>query len=86
MQMDFVYVPSRATGLADSAVSQVFRSKACMLGDPRQHFRAYFFTIMECKDVVRPTGTDKNPMRSAMVPFDDPTDAKQGGEDLISFC
>jgi hypothetical protein len=41
-----------------------------MLGDPRQHLRAYFFTIMECKNVIRPIGMDKNMMRGAVLPFD----------------
>ena len=57
-----------------------------MLGDPCQHLRAYFFTIMECKYVIRPTGTGKNTMRSAVLPLDCPTNAKQGSEDLLSFC
>jgi hypothetical protein len=45
-----------------SGFSQVLRGKAYMLGDPCQHLRAYFFTIMECKYVIRPTGTGKNTM------------------------
>ena len=56
-----------------------------MLGDPCQHLRAYFFSIMECKKVIRPIGAGKNAMRSAALPFDYPTNAKQGGEDLLSL-
>ena len=56
-----------------------------MLGDPCQHLRAYFFTIMEYKNVIRPM-TEKNTMRSAVLPFDYPTNAKQGSEHLLSFC
>jgi len=57
-----------------------------MLGDPCQHLRAYFFTIMECKNVIRLIGTGKHTMRSAVLPLDYPTNAKQGSEDLLSFC
>jgi hypothetical protein len=57
-----------------------------MLGDSGQHPRAYFFAIVECKYEIRPTGTGKNTMRCAVLPLDCPADAKQGGEDLLSFC
>ena len=57
-----------------------------MLGDPYQHLLAYFFMIMKSKNVIRPIGTDKNTMGSAVLPLDYPTNAKQGSEDLLSFC
>jgi len=57
-----------------------------MLGDPCQHLRAYFFTIMECKYVITPTGTGKNAMCTAVLSLDCPTNAKQGSEDLLSLC
>jgi hypothetical protein len=57
-----------------------------MLGDSGQHPRAYFFTIVECKYEIRPTGTGKNAMGCAVLPLDCPANAKQRGEDLLGFC
>jgi len=54
-----------------------------MLGNPRQHLRSDLFAIMKCKNVIRPTGPSKNAVGSARLPFDYPTNAKQGSEDLM---
>ncbi len=57
-----------------------------MLGDLCQHLWPDFFTIVKCKNVVRPPGSSKNAMRSTVLPFDSPTSAKQGGEYMLSLC
>jgi hypothetical protein len=56
-----------------------------MLGNPRQHLRSDLFTIMKCKNVIRPTGPSKNAVGGAGLPFDYPANAKQGSEDLMGF-
>jgi hypothetical protein len=56
-----------------------------MFGNPRQHLRSDLFTIMKCENVIRPIGTSKNAVGSARMPFDYPTNAKQGSEDLMGF-
>ena len=48
-------------------------------------FRADLFAIMKCENVVGPTDPGKNAMRGAGLPFDRPTNAKQGSEDLTGF-
>ncbi len=62
---------------------QVFRGEAGMLGNPRQHFRSDLFTFMKCKNVIRPARTSKNTVGSPRLPFDGPTNAKQGSQDLM---
>jgi hypothetical protein len=57
-----------------------------MLGNPCQHSWAYFFAVVEGEYVLRPTGTGKNTMGTAVLPLDCPTNAKQGSEDLLSLC
>jgi hypothetical protein len=61
---------------------QIFRGKAGMLGNTRQYLRSDLFTIMKCKNVVRPADPGKNAMRGAGLPFDCPANAKQSSEDL----
>ena len=55
-----------------------------MFGDPRQHLWPDFFPFMECEYIIGPTGPRKNTVRGAGLPFDDPTNAKQGSKDLIA--
>jgi hypothetical protein len=57
-----------------------------MLGDSCQHFRSNFFAVMECKYILRPTGAGENAVRSAMLPFDDPTNSEQCSENLLGLC
>jgi len=54
-----------------------------MFGNPRQHLGPNLFTIMKCKNVVRPTSPGKNAVGSPRLPFDCPTNAKQSSQDLI---
>jgi hypothetical protein len=56
--------------------SQIIRRKAGSLGNARQHFWAYFLPIVKSEDEVRPTFPGEDPMRSAALPFDDPTNVK----------
>jgi len=57
-----------------------------VLGNSCQQLRAYFFTIVECKYEISPTGTGKNTMGCAVLPLDSPANAKQRGKELLSFC
>ncbi len=57
-----------------------------MFGDPGEHLRAYLFSVMKCKDVVRPTGTGQDTMRSAVLPLDGPTDVEQGSKHMLCSC
>ena len=57
-----------------------------MFGDPGEHLRADLFSVMKCKDVVRPAGTGKDTMGSAVLPFDCPADAEQGSKDMLCSC
>jgi len=52
-----------------------------MLGNTRQHLRSDLITIMKCENVVRPARASKNAVRGAGLPFDHPTNSKQGIED-----
>ncbi len=54
-----------------------------MLGNPRQHLRSDLFTIMKCKNVIGPARPSKNAVGSPRLPFDRPTNAKQGSEDFM---
>ena len=65
--------------------SQIFRRQAGMLGDTCQHLRSKLLLIMKCENAVGPTYPSKHAVRSARLPFDRPTNAKQGSEDLTSF-
>ena len=60
---------------------KVFRFEASVFGNARQHFRTDFFPLMEGEHHIRPAVARKNPVRSATLPFDGPTNAKRGGED-----
>ena len=53
-----------------------------MFGYPGQHLRADLFSLMKCKDIIRPARTGKNAMGSAVLSFDCPADAEQGSEDM----
>ena len=57
-----------------------------MFCDPGEHLRADLFAVMKCEDVVRPTRTGKDTMRSALLSFDCPADAQQGSEDMLCSC
>ena len=57
-----------------------------MFGYPGQHLRAYLFSLMKCKDIVRPTGAGKDTMGSAVLPFGCPADADQGSENTLCSC
>ena len=54
-----------------------------MFGYPGQHLRADLFSVMKCKNVVRPAGTGQDTMRSAVLPFGCPADAEQDSEDML---
>jgi len=54
-----------------------------MLGNASQHLRTDIFTIMKCENVVRPARAIKNAVRGTGLPFDRPTNSKQGSEDLV---
>ena len=53
-----------------------------MFGNTRQHLRPDLFTIMKCENVVQPARASKNTVRGTGLPFDRPTNSKQGSEDL----
>jgi len=55
-----------------------------VFGDSREHLWANLIFIMKRKDYVRPTGTEKNFMRTGFA-FDVPSDAEQGGENAFCF-
>lgn len=59
---------------------QVFRGETSVFSDPRQHFGAYLVTVAKRENIIGPTGAGENTMRGAALPFDCPTDTKQGGE------
>jgi hypothetical protein len=61
---------------------QIFRGKTSMLGNTCQHLRPDLFTIMKWENIVRPSRASKNAVRSTGLPFDRPTNSKQGKEDL----
>ena len=65
---------------------QIFRRKAGMLGNTPQHLRPDLFTIMKCENVVRPARASKNAVRGTGMPFDGPTNSKQGSKDLTGSC
>ena len=54
-----------------------------MLGNTRQHLWTDFFTIMKCENIIRPARPSENTVRGTGLPFDCPTNAKQGSEDLM---
>jgi hypothetical protein len=61
---------------------QIIRGKAGMLGNTHQHLRSDLITVMKSEDVVRPARASKNSVRGTRLPFDRPTNSKQGSEDL----
>jgi hypothetical protein len=65
---------------------QIFRLKAGVFGEAGEHLRPDFFTVMECKNHVRPAGPRQNPMGSAVLPFDGPTNAEQSCQDTPRFA
>ena len=54
---------------------QVPRRQTCVFGDPSQHARANFVTLMEREDVVGEAGFCKDAMRSGLS-FNCPTVAQ----------
>jgi len=55
-----------------------------MFGNSRQHLWANLIFVMKSKDHIRPTGTEKNFMRTGFA-FDVPSDAEKGGENAFCF-
>jgi len=53
-----------------------------MLGNTRRYLQSDLFTIMKCKNVVRPVRTRKNAVRVTGLPIDRPANSKQGRKDL----
>ena len=53
-----------------------------MFGNSRQRLWANFVSVMKSKDYIRPTGTEKNFMRTGFA-FDVPSDAEQGSENAF---
>jgi hypothetical protein len=67
---------------------QIFRFKAGVFGDAREHLRTDFFAVMEGKHHIRPAVPRQNSMGtmgSAALAFDGPTDAEQSGENPARF-
>ena len=52
-----------------------------MLGNTRQHLGHDLFSVMKCKNAVRPARAGKNAVRGTRLPFDGPTNSKQGSQD-----
>ena len=67
-------------------VSQVFGGKARMSCYPNQHLRADLFSVVKCEDIIRPGGTGKDTMGSAVRLLDCPADAESGSEDMLCSC
>jgi hypothetical protein len=57
-----------------------------MFGNASQHLRPDLFAIMECEYVVRPARASKDAVSGTGLPFDRPTDSKQGRENLAGSC
>jgi len=53
-----------------------------MFGNSGQHLWADLILIMKSKGYVRPTGTEKNLVRTRFA-FDAPSDAEQGSENAL---
>ena len=58
----------------------IFRFKAGVFGEAREHLRTELFTVMEGKHYIRPASPRQNSVGSAALAFDGPTDTEQGGE------
>ena len=65
---------------------QIFRFKAGVFGNAREHLRTDFLAVVEGKHHIRPARPRQNPMGSAALTFDDPTDVKQRGEEASRFA
>ncbi len=66
---------------SESEVLQVARRQTCMLGDPREHTRANLLVVAEGKDVVGPTCSLQNTVRSTRLTLDRPPLPKKRCQD-----
>ena len=64
---------------------QVSGSQTGMFGNPRHHARADFVIVVECEDIIRPTDSFQNLMRSARLTLDAPADLEKCSQDPPGF-